>query len=80
MGTGNITSMSVFEYTDEGIRTSKTVNGATTHYYLNGSQILAEETYDSLCDRAIKAVDNKIIEFFGGNIPWIIPQQKNQAV
>ena len=33
-----------FEYNDEGIRTSKTVNGVTTSYYLNGSQIMAEET------------------------------------
>ncbi len=33
-----------FEYNDEGIRTSKTVNGVTTNYYLNGSQIMAEET------------------------------------
>ncbi len=28
----------------EGIRTSKTKNGVTTTYYLNGSQIMAEET------------------------------------
>ena len=33
-----------FEYNDEGIRTSKTVNGVTTTYYLNGSQIIGEET------------------------------------
>ena len=33
-----------FTYNDEGIRTSKTKNGVTTTYYLNGSQILAEET------------------------------------
>ena len=33
-----------FKYNDEGIRTSKTVNGVTTNYYLNGSQIIAEET------------------------------------
>ena len=31
-------------YNDEGIRTSKTVNGVTTTYYLNGSQIIGEET------------------------------------
>ena len=29
---------------DEGIRTSKTVNGVTTNYYLSGSTIIAEET------------------------------------
>jgi len=33
-----------FTYNDEGIRTSKTVNGVKTTYYLNGSQIAAEET------------------------------------
>ena len=33
-----------FTYNDEGIRTSKTVNGVTTNYYLNGTQIIAEET------------------------------------
>ena len=31
-----------FEYNDDGIRTSKTVNGVKHTYYLNGSQILAE--------------------------------------
>ena len=33
-----------FTYNDDGIRTSKTVNGITTKYYLNGSQIVAEES------------------------------------
>ena len=33
-----------FEYNDEGIRTSKTVNGVETVYYVNGSQIIAEKT------------------------------------
>ena len=33
-----------FTYNDEGIRTAKTVNGITTTYYLDGSQIIAEET------------------------------------
>ena len=31
-----------FAYNDEGIRTSKTVNGVTTTYYVNGGQIVAE--------------------------------------
>ena len=31
-------------YNDEGMRTSKTVNGVTTTYYVSGTQILAEET------------------------------------
>ena len=33
-----------YTYNDEGIRTSKTVNDVTTTYYLNGSQIVGEET------------------------------------
>ena len=33
-----------FTYNEEGIRTSKTKNGVTTTYYLNGSRIMAEET------------------------------------
>ena len=31
-----------FAYNDDGIRTSKTVNGVTTTYYVNGGQIVAE--------------------------------------
>ena len=45
-----------FTYNSDGIRTSKTVNGVTTTYYLDGSKIVGEETngnitlylYDSL--------------------------------
>ena len=33
-----------FSYNDERVRTSKTVNGVTTTYYLSGSQIIGEET------------------------------------
>ncbi|MBQ7363870.1 MAG: hypothetical protein IJW48_05435, partial [Clostridia bacterium] len=33
-----------FTYNDEGIRTSKTVNGITTTYYLDGSRLVGEET------------------------------------
>ena len=33
-----------FTYNDAGTRTTKTKNGVTTTYYLNGTQILAEET------------------------------------
>ena len=33
-----------FEYNEEGIRTSKTVNGVETVYYVNGGQIVAEKT------------------------------------
>ena len=32
-----------YTYNDEGILTSKSYNGSTTNYYLNGSQIIAEE-------------------------------------
>ena len=37
-----------FEYNNEGIRTSKTVNGATHIYHLSGSLVMAEEWEDHL--------------------------------
>ena len=37
-----------FTYNDEDIRTSKTVNGVKHTYYLNGTQIVAEEWGDKL--------------------------------
>ena len=33
-----------FAYNDEGLRTSKTVNGVTTNYYYDGSLLIKEET------------------------------------
>ena len=33
-----------FTYNDDGIRTSKTADGVTTTYYVNGGQIVAEKT------------------------------------
>ena len=36
-----------FTYNDEGIRTSKTINGITHYYHLAGSQILSEEWTDT---------------------------------
>ena len=38
-----------YTYNDEGIRTSKTVDGVTHNYYLSGSQIIAEEWENVLC-------------------------------
>ena len=43
-GSNNLT----FVYNDEGIRTSKTVNGVVHTYQLNGSQIVAESWEDKL--------------------------------
>ena len=37
-----------YKYNADGIRTSKTVNGTTTEYFLNGSQILAQKTGDTV--------------------------------
>ncbi len=37
-----------YKYNADGIRTSKTVNGTTTEFFLNGSQILAQKTGDSV--------------------------------
>ena len=36
-----------YVYNDEGLRTKKTVNGITTEYYWNGSQLLGQKTGDS---------------------------------
>ena len=36
-----------YKYNADGIRTSKTVNGTTTEFFLNGSQILAQKTGDT---------------------------------
>lgn len=33
-----------YTYNDDGIRTSKTVDGVTTDYFLDGSTILAQQT------------------------------------
>ena len=37
-----------YTYSAEGIRTGKTVNGVHTEYFLNGEQILAQKTGDSV--------------------------------
>ena len=37
-----------YKYNADGIRTSKTVNGTTTEFFLNGSQVLAQKTGDSV--------------------------------
>ena len=42
------TNSYIFTYNDEGIRTSKTKNGVTTTYYLNGSAIVGEATNGNL--------------------------------
>lgn len=38
-----------FKYNDEGLRTSKTVNGIEHSYYLSGSQIVMEQWGTNLC-------------------------------
>ncbi len=43
-GGGNTYS---YKYNAAGFRTSKTVNGTTTEYFLNGSQLLAQKTGDT---------------------------------
>ena len=42
------TSTMSFTYDDNGLRTSKTVNGITTEYYRNGNLLVAEQTPYSL--------------------------------
>ena len=50
VGATNGSKTMSFKYNDEGIRTSKTVNGVTTNYYLNGTQIIAEETNGNITE------------------------------
>ena len=38
----------LYKYNEDGIRTSKTVNGVTTNYYLEGSNIIFEQTNDNM--------------------------------
>ena len=38
----------LYTYNSEGIRTSKTVNGITTTYQLDGAKIISETTGDNI--------------------------------
>lgn len=37
-----------YNYNDEGIRTSKTINGTTTNYYLEGTKVIYEQKGDNV--------------------------------
>ena len=57
-----------FTYNDAGIRTSKTKNGVTTTYYLNGSQIMAEETNGNITIYVYDASGTPIgMQYHGAN-------------
>ena len=43
-------ALAQYRYNDEGIRVSKTVNGVTTKYYLNGSTILRQDDGTNVID------------------------------
>ena len=48
------------------IKLSKTVNGVTTAYYLNGSQILAEETNGNITLYVYDEYGTKLISYVYG--------------
>ena len=56
-----------YKYNADGIRTSKTVNGTTTEFFLNGSQILAQKTGDSVM-RFIYDSTGKRVGFANGTM------------
>ena len=51
-----------YQYNEEGLRTSKTVNGITTEYYWNGSILLAQKTGDS-CLHFLYDEDGALVGF-----------------
>ena len=56
-----------YKYNADGIRTSKTVNGTTTEFFLNGTQILAQKTGDSVM-RFIYDSTGKRVGFANGTM------------
>ena len=46
-----------FTYNEDGIRTSKTVNGVTTTYYVNGSPSIAERYFEALAMDLLGVID-----------------------
>ena len=51
-----------YQYNEEGLRTSKTVNGITTEYYWNGSILLAQKNGDS-CLHFLYDEDGALVGF-----------------
>jgi RHS repeat-associated protein len=49
-GVTNGTKTGTYTYNDSGIRTSKTYDGSTTNYYLNGSSIVRQDTGSKILD------------------------------
>ena len=56
-----------YKYNADGIRTSKTVNGTTTEFFLNGTQILAQKTGESVM-RFIYDSTGKRVGFANGTM------------
>ena len=56
----------------EGIRTKKTVNGTATEYFLNGSQILAEKTGDTVTWFFYDSQGTRIGMVYGSNIYYYL--------
>ena len=64
---GNPNAEIYYQYNDNGERTSKTVNGTTTNYYLNGSQITRQDDGSNLLDYFYDERGNLVgFEYAGG--------------
>jgi RHS repeat-associated protein len=66
-----------FTYNAQGIRTSKTINGVETTYYLDGTRILAEERRDASSNSEIKPLIEALYYHYG--IDGLIGFEHRQA-
>ena len=70
----------LYTYNDQGIRTSKTVNGVRTDYYLNGSQVIAEVTNGSRIDYRYDGNGKLIALRWNGNEYYYITNVKGDVI
>lgn len=69
-----------FTYDASGIRTSKTVNGETTEYLLNGTQILAQKTGDETLWFIYDSEGNRIGLIRNGYVYYYICNQQGDVI
>lgn len=69
-----------YEYNDDGIRLSKTVNGIQTKYYLEGINVVLEETPNYMI-QYIRGADDKLIAFkYNGTMYYYIRNLQDDIV
>ena len=69
-----------YTYNADGIRTSKTVNGVTTEYLLNGTQILAQKTGSSVLWFIYDSEGNRIALIRNGYVFYYICNQQGDVI